>query len=283
MNSVQKVIKYCAIAFAILLICGIFSGIVAFCAVMGRIAGSWNGEVSSPSSAEVVELGSDVSWQGVEELYIDVKVVNLRVEKGSEFAVRGNDEIIELKRGENAIYIEEKDASWMTGWWNWNDRDAELVVTLPEKMHELEKFHLEAGAGRVDVADVSAEYVDCNLGAGRVEMKHIVATERAEIDGGAGLLIVQESVMRNLDLYMGVGKVELGLALTGKNEIDAGVGKLELGLVDGEDAYRFVVNKGIGAITLNGENLGDNVTRGSGETLVQIEGGVGAIEVRTRD
>ena len=263
MNSVQKVIKYCAIAFAILLICGIFSGIVAFCAVMGRIAGSWNGEVSSPSSAEVVELGSDVSWQGVEELYIDVKVVNLRVEKGSEFAVRGNDEIIELKRGGNAIYIEEKDASWMTGWWNWNDRDAELVVTLPEKMHELEKFHLEAGAGR--------------------EMKHIVATERAEIDGGAGLLTVQESVMRNLDLDMGVGKVELGLALTGKNKIDAGVGKLELGLVDGEDAYRFVVNKGIGAITLNGENLGDNVTRGSGETLVQIEGGVGAIEVRTRD
>ncbi len=59
--------------------------------------------------------------------------------------------------------------------------------------------------------------------------------------------------MANLDLDMGVGKVELEAKLTGKMRLTRGVGKLEMELVGSADDYKIRMDKGIGAITLNGE------------------------------
>lgn len=277
MNSAQKVIKYLALALAALLVCGIFSGIVGTAVIVGRIAGGWQGSVSAPSTAEIVEW-DDVEVEKIREIHIDIKAANLKVERGEKFAIRGEKDVIELRQSGAVIYIEEKDIAWMSDWW---DRGGEVTVILPKDMRELDAFYLQAGAGKVDVSDVAARRIDFDLGAGRVEMSRVTATEQAEIDGGAGLLIVRNSVMKNLDLDMGVGKVELGLELSGKNEINAGVGKLDLRLSGKEEDYRFEVSKGLGSITLNGSELGNDTVKGVGVTSVKIEGGVGAIEIKT--
>ena len=123
--------------------------------------------------------------------------------------------------------------------------------------------------------------LELNLGAGKTEANRIVATERAKIDGGAGYLAVRESELKDLDLDMGVGKVELGAKLLGNCQIDAGVGKLEINLQGVAEEYRVKVEKGLGSITLNGEKLSDGTMRGEGVNLIDIDGGVGAIEIRT--
>lgn len=94
-------------------------------------------------------------------------------------------------------------------------------------------------------------------------------------------MAVRESELHDLDLDMGVGKVELGAKLTGNNRIDAGIGKLELDLRGKLDEYKIKVEKGLGSIELNGEKLSNGAIRGEGDTLVDIDGGVGAIEIRT--
>ena len=81
---------------------------------------------------------------------------------------------------------------------------------------------------------------------------------------------------------MGVGKVEFNGDLMGNNEIDAGMGKLELRLARSEKEYKFILNKGLGGLSLNGRGLGSEELIGDGEDVVKISGGVGAIEITTK-
>lgn len=276
MNTAQRVIKYCAIAFAILLIGGIITAIISVVAALGYVFGSWDGDSASISDVtEVVEIG-EVSERNLTSLHIDVKATNVVIERGSEFTVEANEDVLQISRGGNALYVQEKDFSWLK---DWDTRGGELKIVLPESWDSLETLRLNAGAGRAELRDLKVHNLELELGAGKTEISNVTATERTKINGGAGYLAVHESELKDLDLDMGVGKVELDVKLTGNTQIDAGVGKLELNLRGTLAEYRVKIEKGLGTITLNGEKLSDGAVRGDGEHLVDIDGGVGAIEI----
>lgn len=278
MNTAQRVIKYCAIAFAILLTGGIIATAVSAVMALGYVFGSWDGDdavISTPT--EVVEIG-EVTEQNLTSLHIDVKATNVVIERGAEFKLEVNEDVIKVSRGGSALYVQEKDFNFLK---DWDTRGGELKIVLPEAWSSLETLRLNAGAGRVEIHDVQTRNLELDLGAGKTEVTNVKATERAKINGGAGYLAVRESELKDLDLDMGVGKVELGAKLSGNSQIDAGVGKLELNLRGSADSYRIKVEKGLGSITFNGEKLADGAVRGEGVNLIDIDGGVGAIEVKT--
>ena len=68
--------------------------------------------------------------------------------------------------------------------------------------------------------------------------------------------------------------------LTGRNDVSAGVGKINFNLIDGTENYKIKVNKGIGSITIDGKETTDGNEYGNGETYIDIDGGVGAIEIK---
>lgn len=278
MNTAQRVIKYCAIAFAVLLIGGIISAIISGGMLMAHIFGGWGDYNPIPDATEVIEVG-EVTEQNLTGLYLDLKATSVVIERGAEFALESNLDVIQVSRGGNALYVQEKDFNFLT---DWGTRGYELKIVLPEDWGSLETLRLNAGAGSVVIRELETRNLELDLGAGKTEVSKVTATERAKIKGGAGYLAVRESELKNLDLDMGVGKVELGVKLTGSSQIDAGVGKLELTLQGALDDYRIKVEKGIGSITLNGEKLADGTVRGEGATTVDIDGGVGATEIRVQ-
>lgn len=277
MYTAQRVIKYCAVAFAILLICGIISAIVSAGMMLSYVFGNRGDEMFVPGATEMIEVG-EVTEQNLTGLYLDLKATSVVIERGPEFVLESDPDVIKVSRGGNALYVQEKDFNFLT---DWGARGRELRIVLPEDWGELDTLRLNAGAGRVEINDVKVKNLELDLGAGKAEVSRIVATERAKINGGAGYLAVRESELKDLDLDMGVGKVELGVKLLGSSQIDAGVGKLEISLHGMADGYRIKVKKGIGSITLNGDSLADGSVRGEGVNLIDIDGGVGAIEIRT--
>lgn len=278
MNTAQRVIKYCAVAFAILLVGGIISAIISGGMLMAHIFGGWYDTESIAGVTEVIEVG-EVTPENLTGLYIDVKATSVVITRGEEFKLESDEGIIKVSRGNNALYIQEKDFNLLT---DWGTRGRELKLTLPEDWDALETLRLNAGAGRVEVRDLQVRNLELDLGAGKTELHNVMATERAKVKGGAGYLAVHGSEMKNLDLDMGVGKVELGVKLSGSNQIDAGVGKLELNLRGDAEDYRVKVKKGLGSITLDDEKMADGASWGEGAALVDIDGGVGAIEIRTQ-
>lgn len=277
MYTAQRVIKYCAIGFAVLLICGIISAIVSAGVMLSYVFGGRSDDMPAPGTTEVIDVG-EVTEQNLTGIYLDLKATNVVIGRGAEFVLESDPDVITVSRGDNALYVQEKDFNFLT---DWGTSGRELRIVLPEDWRKLDTLRLNAGAGKVEINNIQVKNLELNLGAGKTEVNRIVATERAKIDGGAGYLAVRESELKDLDLDMGVGKVELGAKLLGNCQIDAGVGKLEINLQGVAEEYRVKVEKGLGSITLNGEKLSDGTMRGEGVNLIDIDGGVGAIEIRT--
>ncbi len=276
MYTAQRVIKYCAVAFAVLLICGIISAIVTAGMMLSYVLGGWDNTPIS-ETVEVIDV-SDIAVQEVKSLHLDLKATSVVIERGEDFSVEADEEVITVSQGEKALYVQEKEFHFLT---DWGTRGKEMKITIPRDWTELETLCLNAGAGRVEIRDLTVKNLELDLGAGKTEISSLVVTERTKVKGGAGYLAVRESGIKDLDLDMGVGKVELSVKLTGNNQIDAGVGKLDLNLRGTSEDYRVKVEKGLGSITLNGKKMADDETWGNGKTLIDVDGGVGAIEIVT--
>ena len=81
---------------------------------------------------------------------------------------------------------------------------------------------------------------------------------------------------------MGVGKVTINAKLTGSTDIDAGVGELNINISEKLENYKLKIDKGIGIIRINNEEVSSN-TFGSGINLIEIDGGVGSINIKSED
>lgn len=271
MRSAQEVIKGLAIALAVLLICGIFSGIIGVGMMLSYV---FRGSSTTTSSGEVVQV-EDVAV--VREVEIVTSVSQLTVKVGDKLEVRANEEIVELRQDGDKLIVQEKDLAFLE---KWGERNSELVVVLPEG--KLDRFTLEAGAGTVILDGVEADLVGLELGAGKTEIKNLKALKKAEIDGGVGVVIMQDVELASLDLDMGVGKMELSGKLTSDAKIDVGVGKLEMRLAGSEEDYRIQTKTGIGGVNVNGESMHDEQIWGKGNVGIEINGGLGAVEVEVR-
>lgn len=117
------------------------------------------------------------------------------------------------------------------------------------------------------------------MGAGKVKMENLVVLSSASIEGGAGEVSVLNADIYNLDLDMGVGEFTLEGRLSGTNNINAGIGELNVRLLDSKDNYIVKTSKGLGNIKIDGSNIKDNTTYGSGENTLNISGGIGSINV----
>lgn len=275
MKGAQQVIKALAIAFAVVLVCGIGAAIIGASGMMGYLVGGF-------------DRGDDSEWtemmipdqEEFDELVIEMKATNVRIEQGEVFQVLADEEVVEFRRNGEKVELKEKDWGFFG---NWHKVGGEVKVILPRDLGNLQKVEIETGAGAVYAEGVSADEVKLELGAGRAEFVGLVAKEKMKISGGAGYLAVREAELTDLDLDMGVGKVEISGRIQGDSDIDAGVGKLEMTLKGGQDDYKMKFNKGIGSITVNGASMGDKGVWGNGANVIRIDGGVGAIEIRVEE
>lgn len=275
MTTFQKVIKYLALALAVFIIVNIVSaiwfGIFSFSNILGLSKHNENvvlGEEKIITSIENSEIKT---------LKISLKYSNLILKKGNNLTVETNNENISSNKENNTLVIKEKDNNWF---WNNSNSNSNLIVQIPEDA-EFKSVKIETGAGEISIEEISTEELSLEIGAGKVEIQKLNVTKKAEIDGGAGKVDILSGEMNNLDLDMGVGKFAMTTKLTGNNKIDAGVGKLDINLTDEAENYTIKADNGIGAIKFNGRTVINEAVYGSGDSMIDIDGGIGSIDINT--
>lgn len=268
MNAAGRVVKGLALAFAGVIMVGIFATAVGALALLGQI---FDDRGEPVEVTEVVRVREDE--QEVCELSINVQLMSVEIVKGDSFKVEADTDMVEVRREEGRVSIEERERGFGGIW----QETGTLRVTLPDD--KIDKIVLSTGVGKVSVARLIAEEVVLNLGVGKTEIEELSASRRTEIDSGVGALTVHGGTLKDLDLDMGVGRVELMVGLEGTAEIDAGMGELKLELRGQRDDYRIEVDQGLGGLNLDGVELGNE----RGKNLVKIDGGVGAINLALRD
>jgi len=79
---------------------------------------------------------------------------------------------------------------------------------------------------------------------------------------------------------MGIGDMKLSSALYGTCDLSFGIGNAELTLTGTKEDYKLKIEKGIGSINLDGDKLTGDTTLGNGNTRIDIEGGIGNIDIK---
>lgn len=266
MKEVEKVIKYLAISFALFLTFSIVSGIVYSVSCISSLFN--DNKQNATEKLNELEINSNASL-----LDINISSSNIVIKVGDVLKAETNNKYINCKQDKNKLYITEKKHNWFK-----NNEDNELIIYVPDNFI-FDGVAIETGAGKVNVETLSTKKLYLDLGAGKVEINNLIVSEEAKINGGAGEIAIDYSNISNLDLDMGVGKLSLTSKLIGNSKIDSGIGKMVLFLIGTLEDYQIDLDKGIGEAKLDGNIINSVNTYGDGPNKLDIDGGIGNIEI----
>lgn len=263
MTSWQKAIKYLAMAFAIFLTISIIGGILSMLGLFGGVLSS---------DAVIQDMRSYQVTGEVKRLEVKINAADFTVQQGESFGVESNLKYLTVENKNGVLTIREtkKHSSTYNG--------AVLTLYIPADT-VFEKANITTGAGRLTVDHLSAGTMDLEFGAGEVTIDTLTATVAVDIDGGAGKITISGGALHNLELDMGVGQLNLTAALTGKSDFDLGVGESNITVLGSKEDYRLDIEKGLGDITVDGTSVSNIKSQGSGDSAIEISGGVGSIHL----
>ena len=266
MTTAQKCIKYCAIALAILLIVSIFTGILTGITSLLYLFGGSDSEM--PTDMQEIYTG-DVP----RALDMEIRAAAVRIQQGEKFSVSSNHKKIVAKLDGDTLEIEDKRNGVSVG-----AEDAAILITIPEDA-VFKAFFLEIGAGDIDIASLTANTIELDIGAADFTAEYLSAKTRIDADLGAGNFRLASGYLCMPDFDLGVGKTALTATMIGEGDFDCGVGDLALTVYGAPSSYTVYANRGIGRFTVDGESVSDGDVIGSGENTLRISGGIGNVDV----
>ncbi len=209
----------------------------------------------------------------ISHLEVDIGAADFSIKPGDTLHVETNHPHLILEEKKGRLILREKTH------WGLNHNDWITVTLYIPPGTVFETSDITTGAGLVSIDTLSAENLSLQLGAGAVSIDSLTATQQADIDGGAGQVIISDGALHNLDMDMGVGELRLTSLLTGRCDMDCGITTTTLTLLGSSQDYRIDAEKGLGEITVDGTKLSNDQVYGSGETEVDISGGIGQITI----
>ncbi len=225
MSSAQKIIKYCAIAFAVFLIVSIFSGITY--GVLGIVTA---GNLISDNST----VESKCENTNEQCLQVNLAMSALYIKKGDSFKVETKNDKVNVKEDGNALVITENGRHVFESY-----QDREVTIYIPDEL-EFVKVAISGGAGSIYVEKLKVKELEMSLGIGATTVNSLDA-ESAKISAG-------------------IGEVSINLAKNAENyeiKADKGIGDIMLNgqsvpgdSVIGSGSHKITISGGIGSINI---------------------------------
>ena len=267
MSKAQQIIRYIAIALAMFLTVSILSAIASGIVMIGNI-------FSEKNNTDIIDKLNELDIDGdIKLLSVDIKSSNVLIKTGDKFKAETSNKYIKCNQNKDRIYITEKSNRLFS-----KNNKSNLIIYIPEDMI-LDGVNINNGAGKVKIEKLKTKILDLDLGAGKVNIENLTVLNNSKIEGGAGEITIKDSSLNNMDLNMGVGKFTLEAAILGNSKIDHGVGSITLNLIGAKEEYQIHVDKGIGTITIDNKNINDNQIIGNGINKIDIDGGIGNMDI----
>ncbi|MBQ9692875.1 MAG: DUF4097 family beta strand repeat protein [Clostridia bacterium] len=266
MTSAQKIIKYFAIGLAIALIVGILSSVATLLYNVAQALGVIKSGVSE-TLHEIADIGE------FDKLEMELEATELEIKIGEVFKAESNDEKLKVSCKDGKLTVKES-----SGLFGKNDVDRRLILYIPESA-AFDSVSIEAGAGNILIESLRAKQFSLDIGAGNFEAQYLEITKAANINGGVGKIAVSDGKINDLDIDLGIGETVLNVDLTGESDIDTGMGELRLTLKRDKTEYTASIDKGIGSVTYDGVSVSGGSKLGEGANKLDIDGGVGSINV----
>ncbi len=246
MTVFQRVVKYCAMAFAVYLIVMIFGGIIAGVGGLSFLSGRSEEGSGEP---KVYSVRQDIG-----EIKIDIGAVDCEIVTADIFSVESNSSNIKVSDADGRLVITDSTKNPKT--------PVKLKLTVPADVH-IKNIDITAGAGDIYAEKLICSSLNLECGAGDVEIGEAVATIKADIEGGVGEITIGSGSLNDLDIEMGVGSLTLTSRLRGDCDLELGVGDADITLIGASEDYC----------------INDDFGRNEGRTTVNIDKGIGVVKV----
>lgn len=261
----QKIIKSIAFSVALVLVlmilCGLVTGTYSVLKAIGLIENK-NIILGNYKEKEINSI--------VKSLNIDLVNTNIYIKRSDIFKIESNNNDIEINNNEG--YINIKDTSLNI----FNNPNKELIIYINK---DIEFLSLENTNGDVNIDSIITNTLDLDLGVGKVEISNIEVKKELILDSGVGKTTITSSVINNLQANLGVGEFNFSGEILGESKIDSGIGNSKLLLNGNIDKYQVKVNKGLGKITINEEEINNTYIYGNGSNNIILDGGLGNINI----
>lgn len=276
MTSLQKVIKYGAIAFGFYLVFVILSAIIFSITAVFGISTGLNSNNSVESNQEITFF--EESYENVNNLDIKLDVSKLNIKNGSEFKVEVTNPTNKFYCKMDGDTLKIRDERKNVKWFNFsNDVIPEIVIYIPNAV-KLNEIEIDTGVSETYIEQLVANEVDIEIGVGKFVINNIV-TKKAKISGGAGEANINKSSIDVLKLDAGIGKFAINSKVSEEAKIEAGVGQLILNLQGNKNNYKVKTETGLGSLLVDGKKVSDNQVIGDGNSYIKVEAGVGEVRV----
>lgn len=278
MTSLQKIIKYAAIAFAIYLSIMIISMIVfGITLIFGISTGIDMYEESKQEKQEMIS-NDFIDITELENLDIDLKECKLEIKKGDSLKVEYDKVGTDFECILNGKTLKIKDNRVNINWFNFSKVQSNMIIYIPETT-ELNKVDINLGAADTNIEYLKCEKLNINTGAGRCHIQELIAQD-AKVECGAGETSIDETILDTLKLDGGVGKTTITGEINQSANINAGVGILEINLRGSGEDYKIKAETGLGQFTVDNKKVTGDQTIGTGNVDIDIDAGVGETIVK---
>lgn len=168
-----------------------------------------------------------------------------------------------------------------------------LIVTYDEEHHvknsspkielaipkgaSFDKITINTGAveGEISLEKLTCKNMDINVGAGDLQVKKFVVTDKLELAIGAGNVEIKDGEYKDVKVECGVGNLELCGKVTGNVTGHCGMGDMELKLQGKESDYNYKLACGLGQIEINDTKYSNL----SGSKKIQNENAIGTVDL----
>ncbi len=212
----------------------------------------------------------------IHALEIRVNAADFAIKEADQFSVESNLKFLTVLEENGVLKIVEEVKTGV------RYSNAKLTLYVPGGT-VFESASITTGAAKLTADTLTSKSLQLHLGAGDVRIESLNATSEVDIEGGAGKITINGGTLKDLDLEMGVGELNLSAVLLGDSDLTLGVGESNLTLIGSRDDYKVEIEKGIGSITVDGESVTDFGSSGNGQNHVQIQGGIGSINLNFQD
>ena len=221
--------------------------------------------------SQTYEITSDIH-----SLDIQINAADFKIVSADDFSVESNLKYLSVSEKDGVLKIVDEAKS------NSNYTNAILTLYVPNGIvfHDVD---IETGAAKMTVDTLSASTVELKLGAGDVRFESLNASANVDIEGGAGQITIVSGTLNNLSLEMGIGELNLTAAVLGESDLKFGVGESNVTLIGSKDDYKVDIEKGLGNVTVDGENVIDFGSIGNGQNHIKFEGGIGTINLKFQE
>lgn len=208
----------------------------------------------------------------IHSLEVRVGAAEFMIKPSESFSVESNLKYLSVSEKDGVLSVIDKKTKGVT-----YDNPV-LIICMPVDQ-KFERIDITTGAGRLSADALLAKSLELTLGAGDARITTVYAENHADIIGGAGEITILGGMLNNLDLEMGVGELNLTASLLGNCDLTFGVGESNITLIGDREDYEIEAEKGVGSVTVDGKSLKEFESIGTAQNYVQIQGGVGSINL----